>query len=103
MIGGRRLAGKKESTRGKFESRVESQPVVQNHDVQNIKELALVLVDTFDLAVKNGVWVNRMTGGRCQPIGETTLYLPPDLEKALAETGVERQGFQRSELGCIGD
>src|SRR5438552_8560936 len=88
MVGRRRLAGEKERPRRHREVWILPQPVVKHHDAQGIEQLPLVFVDTFDLAIKDGVRVDRLAGGRFEPIGKLRFGLTLSLPEAVAKTFV---------------
>src|SRR4051812_2268817 len=70
MIGRGRFAGEEEGARWHGEA-LGPGAVVQHDDVQNVEQLALVLVNALDLAIKNRIRVDYLTGRFLEPAGET--------------------------------
>ena len=91
LIGGRRLAGKKESARRHLELRVLAQPIVEHHDAQRVEQLALVFVDALDLAIEDAVRVHRFAGSALEPIGKFRLGLALGLAEVVAQRPVVGQ------------
>jgi len=93
VIRGSRLARKEKRVRHHLTARIAEQAVVEHEDVKHVEQLALVLVDTLDLAVEDRVGIHHLAVRRPQPAGKRQLGLPLRLPKLLAETGVpnERQ------------
>ena len=48
-------------------TRVVVDSIVEYHDVQRVRQQPLVLMDPLDLAVKDRVGIDKMTGGPLEP------------------------------------
>ena len=63
--------------------------------------LALILVHTLDLTVKNGVRVDDLTGALCQIVGKAGLVRQLDLVQALENGLVVLKLVQLGQIGSI--
>ena len=95
-VGRRGLAGEEEGARRHVEPRVVAQAIVQDDDVKNIEQLALVFVDPLDLAVEDGIGVDGHARGRLQPGGESGLGGALGPAEAVAEGWRHRPGVRAS-------
>src|SRR5207244_2117032 len=68
-VGRRRLASKEAGARRHLQRGMVAQPVIEHDDVQEVEQLALVLMNAFDLAVEERVWVDALSARRIQPVG----------------------------------
>ena len=58
-IGRRRLAREEERSRQNFEIWILAEPIVEHYNAQGVEQLPLVFVDAFDLAIEDGVRIDR--------------------------------------------
>ena len=88
MIAGGRLRPKEEGLGRKIHIGVIPQLVIQVDDVQDIEQLALVLMEALYLDVKDGVGVQRHSGLTGHIGGEAALVLLLDGLQAVQHGGV---------------
>ena len=74
---------------------------VLGSDVQRVQVLALILVHTLDLTVKDGVRVDDLTGALGQIVGKAGLVLQLDLVQALENGLVVLKLVQLGQIGSI--
>ena len=77
--------------------------VVEIEDVERVEKLALVLVQTLNLGIEDGVWVHRNTLAVLQPGGEVLLVLVLDVENLTQHGLVVSKLFELSELVQVSD
>ena len=77
--------------------------VVEIQDVERVEKLALVLVQTLNLGIEDGVRVHRNTLAVFQPGGEVLLVLVLDVENLTQHGLVVSKLFELSELVQVGD
>ena len=77
--------------------------VVEIQDVERVEKLALVLVQTLNLGIEDGVRVHRNTLAVLQPGGEVLLVLVLDVENLTQHGLVVSKLFELSELVQVGD
>jgi hypothetical protein len=70
------------------ESWVLPEPVVEHYDPECIQELTLVLVDAFDLAVEDRLWINDLSCRPAKPVAELSLGISLGLAEVIAEATV---------------
>src|SRR4029453_1792758 len=70
LIRRRRFAGEEESSWRYLQIRLVAQPVVKHNDTERVKQLTLVFMDAFDLAIEEAVSVYRLAGRLLEPIGK---------------------------------
>src|ERR1019366_3997524 len=93
-VGRRGLAGEKERTWVQVEPGVLAQPVVEHDDPQCIQELAFVLVDAFDLAIKDRLRINGLPCRQAEPITKWSLGISLGFAEVIAEAIVLGEGFE---------
>ena len=77
-------------------------PVVQGDDVQDVQQLALVVVHALHLAVQHSLRVEDQTLLGMKVPGQTVLVELLDLSPALLELRIVCQGHKLAELGQVG-
>src|SRR5262249_35253683 len=67
------LAAEEERPRMHFAIRIAPQPLVKHHDSECHEHLPLIFVNSFNVAVKNRVRIDYLSGVRSEPIGKPFL------------------------------
>src|SRR5262249_22873292 len=96
-------AGEKERTWSHLDVRICAQPVVQDPDPQCIEQLSLVLVDALDLAVEDGVRIDRQTRCGLEPIRKLHFGLMFGLAIRITEALVVIKRLEPGQLVQIAD
>jgi hypothetical protein len=81
--------------------RVVAQPVVEDDDVQNVEQLAFILVYALDLAIEDRIWVDLVPAPAAQPVGEAQLGGALGLAEGTDKGRVVGTGQEPLELGQI--
>ena len=88
VVGRRRLAGEELHPRGPVPLRVRADLVVERHRLDDVEELALVLVDALDLDVEDGVGVEPEPHAVAHEMREAVLVQPLHAGEGVLEGGV---------------
>jgi len=102
VITGRRLAGEDLHPRHPVGARLGTDRLVQRHGVQQVEQLALVLVDTFDLHVEHRRRVHRNAQALVDDLGQCTLTVQALVGEGFAEGLFLGEGFQFAQAGFHG-
>ena len=102
-IARRRLGAKNERARNNVQGRVLLQAVIEHDDVKNQQQLALVLVQPFDLDIKHRIGRNVDPGFAGDELGQQLLVLLLGGAESLPKDGVIHERFQLPKLIQIGD
>ena len=96
------LGAEDKGARNEIHIRIVLQLVIQADDVQNVQHLALVLVQTLNLYVKDGVHVDFDAVVRLDIIRQTLLVVALDLAQLVEQLLVVRIVVQNLQLGRMG-
>jgi len=100
VVGWCRFAGKEECPGRNVQIGIFSEAVVENDDTQSIEQLPLVFVDSLDLAVENGVWIDSLAQGRSEPVGKLGLGVMLRFEKRASKGAI---AFERPEFAQLAE
>ena len=87
-VAGRRLASEKHGARHRIRVRIGAQPVIARHDVQQVQQLPLVLVDALHLHVEQRVDVDVLADAPLHFGGEPSLVVELDVTELATEAGI---------------
>src|SRR5690349_23258904 len=85
MVSRRRLASKEECPWRHVGLAISANPVVKDDYAQRIEQLPFVFMNAFNLAIKNGLRVDRLSRTRFEPIGKFALGLPLGVANRIAK------------------
>ena len=98
LITGRRFAGKDFHTRHPAVTRLGTDCLIQRHGVQQVQQLALVLVDTFDLHIEHGFGVDHNAEALINQGRQGAFVLQPLFSESLAKVCTPGKRFQLDQV-----